>query len=102
MAAQATTTGEAMDLDVFTTTAGAVAPHGATAHGPAAEELLEGAEYDAETEDAAGASEAAAAAAAARVRLPRPSNRDDKTRAQMGILKWAKDQDEEEGLSALN
>ena len=40
-----------------------VAPPGATTHGPAAEALIEGAEYDAETEDAAEASEAAAAAA---------------------------------------
>ena len=34
---------------------------GETSHGPAAEALLEGAEYDAETEDVAGSSEAAAA-----------------------------------------
>jgi len=39
-------------------------------HGPAAEALLDGAEHDAETEDAAGASETAVA----RVQPPRPSN----------------------------
>ena len=41
-------------------TFGSVAPP--ETHGPAAEALLEGAEYDAETEDSAGASKAAAAA----------------------------------------
>jgi len=46
----------------------------------AAEALLEGAEYDAETENAAKDSEAAAAAA--RVRLPRPSNWNTMTRGQ--------------------
>jgi len=40
-------------------------------HGPALEALLEGAEYDAETEDAAEASEAAATA---RVRPPKPAD----------------------------
>jgi len=48
-------------------------------HGPAAEALLEGAEYDAETEDMAGASEAAEAAG---VRPPRPSNRSATTKKQ--------------------
>jgi len=47
--------------------------HRATTHGPAAEAPLDGAEYDAETEDAAEAPEAETAAAA-RVRSPRPSN----------------------------
>ena len=62
-----------MNLDGLSTAAGAAPSPGATTHGPAAEALLKGAEYDAETEDSAGASEAAAAAVA-RVRPPRPSN----------------------------
>jgi len=78
-AAQATAAG-AMDLDGFTTAAEAVAPPGATTHGPAAEALLKGAEYDAETKDVAEASKAAAAAA--RVRPPRPSNWGDMSRSQ--------------------
>jgi len=49
-----------MDLDGLCTAAGAAAPSGAPTHGPAADDLLEGAEYDTETEDAAGASEVAA------------------------------------------
>jgi len=57
-----------MDLDSLPTAAGAAASPGATTHGPAAEELLEKAEYDAETEDMAGALEAAAAG----MRQPRP------------------------------
>jgi hypothetical protein len=40
-------------------------------YGPAAEALLDGAEYDAETEDAAGCSDAAAAAG---MRQPKPSH----------------------------
>ena len=79
-AAQATT-GGAIDPDGFTTAVGAVEPPGATTHGPAAEALLEEAEYDAETEDAAVASEAEAAAAAL-VRPPRPSNWGDMSRGQ--------------------
>ena len=63
------TAGKAMDLDGFSTAAGAVASPGATMHGPAAEALLEGAKYGAETEDVAGSSDAAAAA---RMRPPRP------------------------------
>ena len=54
-----------MDLDGF------IPPLLAPTHGPAAETLHEGAEYDAETGDAAEAPEAAAAAG---VRPPRPSN----------------------------
>jgi len=50
-----------------------VALPGATTHGPAAEALLEGAEYGVEKKNAAEASEAAAAAAA-RVQPPRQSN----------------------------
>jgi len=46
---------------------------GATTHVPAAEALLEGVEFDAETGDAAEASEAAAAVAA-RLRPPRPAD----------------------------
>jgi len=48
-------------------------------HGPAAEALLEGTKYDAETEDMAGSSEAAAAAG---VRPPRPNNRSAPTKKQ--------------------
>ena len=55
-----------------------MASPGATMHGPAAEALLEGAEYDAETGDIAGASEAAAAG----VRPPRPSNWGSMTKHQ--------------------
>ena len=62
-----------MDIYGLSTAAATVAPPRATTHGPAAGALLDGAEYDTETEDAAGASEAVAAAAA-RVRPPRPSN----------------------------
>ena len=63
--------GEAIDLDGLSTAAGAAAPPLAPTHGPAAETLHEGPEYDAETGDAA---EASGAAAAAGVRPPRPSN----------------------------
>ena len=56
----------------------------ATTQGPAAEALLEGAEYDAETEDGAEASEEAVAAAA-RVWPPRPSNWGDMSRRQRQI-----------------
>jgi len=59
-----------MDLDGLSTAAGAAASPGATTNGPTAEAFLEGAEYDAETEDAAEALEATAAAAAAQVRPP--------------------------------
>ena len=59
-----------MNLDGLSTAAGAAPSPGATTHGPAAEALLKGAEYDAETEDAAEALEATAAAAAAQVRPP--------------------------------
>jgi len=52
-----------------------------TAHGPAAEEFLEGAECDAETENAAGFSEEAAAAAG--VRPPRPSNWDKSSQVKI-------------------
>jgi len=45
-----------MDLDGLSTAAGAAVSLGATTHGPAAEALLEGAEYGAETENAAEAS----------------------------------------------
>ena len=69
-----------MDLDGLSTAAGAVASPGATMHGPVAEALLEGAEYGAETEDAAESSEKAAATV--RVRPPRPSNWDAMTRSQ--------------------
>ena len=47
-----------MDLDGLSTAAGAVASPGTTMHGPAAEALLEGAKYDAETEDVAKTSDA--------------------------------------------
>jgi len=67
-----------MDLDGLYTAASTAVPLRATTHGPAAETLLDGAEYDAETEDAAGASEAAAA----RVRPPRPSNWGAMTQSQ--------------------
>ena len=46
-------------LMVYIRETGAAAPSGAAMHGPAAEALLEGAEYDAEAEYAAEASEAA-------------------------------------------
>ena len=65
---------DAKDLDGLSTVTGAAAPPGASTHGPAAEAFLEGTEYDAETEDAAEASETAAAATAARVRPPRPAD----------------------------
>ena len=62
--------------EAVATAAGGAAEDGtgaapATTHGPAAEALLEEAEYDLETEGAVKASEAAAAA---RVRPPRPNN----------------------------
>ena len=69
--------GEAMDFDGFTAVADAAAPPVAAAHGTAAEALLEGAEYDAETEDAARVVEAATAA---RARPPRPANWETMTR----------------------
>jgi len=66
---------EAMDLDGLSTAEGAVAPPGATTHDSAAEALLEGAEYDAEMEDAVRALEVATVAtAAARMRSPRPAD----------------------------
>ena len=84
--------GEAIDLDGLSTAAGAAAPPLAPTHGPAAETLHEGAEYDAKTGDAAEASEAAAAAG---VRPPRPSNWGDMSRRQRqhwklrsGIARW--------------
>jgi len=52
-AAEEAAAGEAMDLDGSSTAAGAAAPPGAPTHGPAADVALEGAEYDAETGDAA-------------------------------------------------
>jgi len=67
-----TTAGEAMELDGLPTAAGAAASPGATKHGPAAEALLKGAEFDVETEDMAGSSEAAAGAG---MRPPRPVDR---------------------------
>jgi len=60
-AAQATA-GGAMDLVSLSTAAGAATSTGAAMYGPAAGELLEEAEYDAETEDVAGSSDVAAAA----------------------------------------
>jgi len=60
--------------------AGAAAAPGTTTHGPAAEALLEEAEYDVETEGAAEAPEAAAAATG--VRPPRRSNWGDMSRRQ--------------------
>jgi len=75
-----TTAGEAMDLGSLPAAAEAAASPEATTHGPAAEELLDGAEYDAETENKARASEAAAA----RVRPPRPSNWGTMTKVQKG------------------
>ena len=78
-AAAEATAGEAMDLDGFSTAAGAAAPPLAPTHGPAAETLHEGAEYDTET---GGAAEASEAAAAAGVRPPRPSNWGTMTKAQ--------------------
>jgi len=44
-----------MDHDGFSSATGAAASPGATTRGPVAEALLEGAEYDAETEDSAEA-----------------------------------------------
>jgi len=67
-AAQATA-GEAMDLDGLATAVGAAASPWAAMHGPAAEALLEGAEYGTESEEVAGSSDAAAAAG---MRPPRP------------------------------
>ena len=46
---QRSNSGEAMNLDGLSTVAEAAASPGAATHGPAAEALLEGAEYDAET-----------------------------------------------------
>ena len=63
--------GEPMDLNGLSTAAGAAPPLLAPTHGPAAETLHEGAEYDTESGNAAEASEVAAAAG---VRPPRPSN----------------------------
>ena len=60
-----------MGLDGLSTAAEAVASPGGTMHEPAAEALIKGAEYGAETEDAAGTSEEAASAG---VRPLRPSN----------------------------
>ena len=54
--------GEAVDLDGLSTAAGAAVPPGASTHGPAAEAVLEGAEYDAGTGDAGKTPEAAVAA----------------------------------------
>jgi len=65
------TGGGPMDLDSFSTAAGAAAPPLAPTHGPAAGTLHEGAEYDMETGNAA---EAPVAAAAAGVRPPRPAD----------------------------
>ena len=82
------TAGEAMDLDGISTAAGPAAPPGATTHGPAAEALqlqtaVEGAEYDAETEDGAEVSEApVAATAAVGIRPPRPADWGTLTRVQ--------------------
>jgi len=75
------TAGEAMDLGSLSTATEAMAPSGATTHGPELETLLEGVEYDAETKDAAEAPEAAAAAVA-RVRPPRPADWGTITRGQ--------------------
>ena len=74
-----TTAGEAMDLDGLSTAAGAAASPSATTHGPAAEELLEGAEFDPVTKDMAWPSEAAAAA---QVLPPRPADLGAMTKAQ--------------------
>ena len=65
------TAGEAVDPDGLSTAVGAVASPGTAMQRPAAEAHLEGAEYDAETEDMTGSSKAAAAAG---VRPPRPNN----------------------------
>ena len=70
------TAGEAIDLDGLSTAAGAAALPGVTMYGPAAEALLEGAEYGAETEGVAGSSDAAAAARMRRRR--RECGRQDK------------------------
>ena len=71
--------GEAMDLDGISTAAAAAAPPRETTHGQATEALHEGAEYEAETGNAA---ETPKAAAVARVRPPSPSNRGSMTRGQ--------------------
>ena len=80
------TAGQAMDLDGLSTATATAAPPRAAIHGPAAEALQDGAEYDAETDDAAEASESEAAAAA-RVRPPRPSNWGTMTRVQRKMWK---------------
>ena len=49
-------------VDGLFTAAGAAVPPGASTHGPAAEAVLEGAEYDAGTGDAGETPEAAVAA----------------------------------------
>jgi len=73
--------GAEANLDGFITAAGAVAPPGATIRGSAEEALLEGAEYGAEAEEAAKASEAKVTAAT-RVRPPRPADWGDMSRRQ--------------------
>jgi len=55
-----------MNLDDLTTVIGAAVPPDATVHEPVAEALLEGAKYDAETEDAAEAAGGGGTSAAAK------------------------------------
>ena len=79
-AAEATAGGR-MDLDGLSAAAGAAASPGAAMYGPAAEALLEGAEYVAETKDVMGSSDAAAAAG---VRPPRLVDLGAEDRAEYG------------------